>query len=227
MPFAWKERRRRSGAPRRRISLYRPRGRTSPHRRDRPQSCTKRVERAGRPIPAIGDDAGDRPRVRDVLERIRAQDHEIGDASSLDAAVVRRLPEKRAGLIVAVCSASSGVNPAATNRCSSRCRLMPGVTSTPAGVSVPARNGTPRHVQLLHDVELVFDEALGAPRADRRPCSARIDFCDAGYFFSIHVRGVYAMSGSFVKSIDVDEPLPALPEQRRALPDVVLRETAG
>jgi len=51
-------------------------------------------------------------------------------------------------LIVAVCSASSGVKPAATNRCSSRCRLMPGVTPTPAGVSVPARNGTPAECSL-------------------------------------------------------------------------------
>src|SRR6187402_3510531 len=54
--------------------------------RDLLHSRAQRVDLRLRPVLPIGDHAADRARVRDVLERIRAQDHEIRDASRLDAA---------------------------------------------------------------------------------------------------------------------------------------------
>src|SRR5829696_8344403 len=58
----------------------------------------KRFDLRLRPVPAIGDHAGDRSRVRDVLQWIRAEDHEVRDASCCDAAEVRRLREKAGGI---------------------------------------------------------------------------------------------------------------------------------
>ena len=121
-----------------------------------------------REVAAVGDHGGDLAGVGDVIERIGASNTRSAIRPGCDRAeVIRSCPNSCAGLSVAVCSASSGVKPAATKRSSSWCRLMPGSTSTPAGVSVPARNGTLRRVQLSHEVELVRHEFLAHRPAGR------------------------------------------------------------
>ena len=68
--------------------------RQSARRRHLLQSFTQPFDLSLRPIPAIGDHAGNRPRVGNVVERIRAQDHEIRNAPFLNTSVIRQLPEE-------------------------------------------------------------------------------------------------------------------------------------
>ena len=199
---------------------------SSPLRGDRPQPIAQRLDILPRPVPAIRDDARNRTRVRDVVERIRPQDHEIRDVSRFErsrTAPPDSLPRKRAGLIVAVCSASSGVKPAATKRCSSKCRLMPGVTSTPAGVSVPARNGTPAAWSFR-----TMSNSCWTNR--RRTSSGSVSMLPSDRLphrriLLVDPRARRVREVRILRVVDhVDEPLSPLPEQRRALPGLVLGE---
>ena len=125
--------------------------------------------------------------------------------------------EKIAGFEVAVCSASSGVKPASTKRSSSWWRLKPGSTPTPAGVSVPARNGTP--------ARRMRPTISSSCRTNSLPDRQRI----RGEVLEDALRelgpGLLAPRGRRVPQVrvlrhvdDVDQPLAALPVERRALP---------
>ena len=93
------------------------------------------VERRAIEEPAARDDGANLPRASNVLERIRIEQHKVRNPARLNRAESASRRRNLAGSSVALCSACSGENPAATRCSSSSCRLTPGI-----------RNGFPRSV---------------------------------------------------------------------------------
>jgi len=159
------------------------------------------------------DDGGDLLRIGDVIERIRFEKHEIGELPFFDAPELIFHPEEARGLRVAVCSASTGVNPAATKRCNSSWRLKPGKIWTPAGVSVPATNGTPALCSIPTTSSSFSINFLRVARIIG-PVALRDLFRDRFHVLVLHDPGTVFHTRVFAEITRVDQIATAFPNQR-------------
>ena len=133
------------------------------------------------------------------------------------------IPRNFAGFRVAVCSASIGVKPAATNRWSSSCRLKPGKIYTPGGVSVPARKWNTGAVHRVHHFQFFFYETL--PRGEIIGVEVMHDLLGEALPRHIFPVGRRVLGPGIVSEVRlINQVAAALPHQRRALPRVILRQ---
>ena len=100
-------------------------------------------EPVGGEVLPVEDDGGDAAGVADVFEWIAVEQNQVGELAGSDAAEVGAAMEEERGVERGGLQRLQRREAGRDEALEFAVRLMPGMTSTPAGVSVPARNGTP------------------------------------------------------------------------------------